>query len=324
MPLWTQTLTKFGEKKADISQVINSIKSDRCVHEIRAAQSNGAVFVLCSDDLKPNENCSECQHPVVVKLSKGAVYKSRGGGVTKSEAKVFREIRDAQSKLLGPFKVYKAHILQYVKHYEQDDEIVLLSKFVKPSGPRNLAEFIKSGRCTLRDIEIIIIEVFMTLFVIREIVPGFLHLDLLASQIFLTPTDMVDTLPINKTSNFVFGPRSYSTVIGDFGTSITNRNIDAIGAYGFNNDLVDILQDAFRFFNDIIDLAEGQKIQKPLQLIARNVFKGRYGSLVQISKQDDHNYLSKAASSENTFIGIRSYAEVVNRLPFYKKYIQYL
>jgi len=326
VPLWTQKLQDFKDKKATLDSVISAVKNDRCSHEIRASQSNGAVFVLCAENLKNSQSCKECKKQLVVKMSKRAVYKSRNGGVSINEARVFREIKDAQSKLVGPFKEYKSHILQYVSHYSQpeDKEVILLSKFVKPTGPRNLAEFISSGQATQRDLEIIIIEVFMTLFVIRDIVPGFLHMDLLASQIFLTASDTVDTLPVNKKTNFVFGPRSYSTVIGDFGTSVTHKYPGAIEDYGFFDDLVNILQDAFRLFHDMIYLSKNMSKQKFLLTTANEVFKGRFMSLEKFASMDPYFYLPREAENESRYIHLHSYAEVVQRLPFIKKYIQVL
>ena len=149
-------------------------------------------------------------------------------------------------------------------------------------------------------------------------------MDLLASQIFFTASDVVDTLPINNKSNFVFGPRSYSTVIGDFGTSITLKHPGSIYDYGFYEDLIDILQDVFRLFRDMINSAKNKDLKKFLLSTADKIFLGRYEALNTLSMQDAHAYLPKSAESEVKFIGLKTYADVVQRLPYKLKYIQNL
>ena len=322
--MWTQTLQEFDNKRASIREVVKAIKSERCVHEINAKQANGAVFVLCHDNVPFDRPCSSCKHPVVVKLSKSAIYEG-AGGVQQNEVRVFREIKEAEKLLKGRWRIYRNHILQYVNDYTQGSENVIVSQYVSPANGgviRNLHDFIKSGKCTPRDIEIIVIEIFMTLFVLRDIVPGFVHMDLLAAQIFLTANDSLDSLPINKNSNFVFGPRSYRPVIGDFGTTVTNMHRESIDDYKFYNDIVDIFQDVFRFFADIYSLAKGRTIEKTISSMIQHIFRGTFSKLSSIARQDPNNYLSLKATSIMKQVGLKSYIDVIERLPYLNKYLQ--
>ena len=144
----------------------------------------------------------------------------------------------------------------------------------------------------------------------------------MAAQIFLTANDSLDYLPVNKNTNFVFGPRSYRPVIGDFGTTVTNKNHESIDDYKFYNDIVDIFQDAFRFFADILALSRGHAIESTIKNAIYYVFRGTFSKLVAIAREDPNNYLSLKATSIMKQVGLKTYVNIVERLPYLSKYLQ--
>ena len=279
--------------------------------KIDKAQVNGAVYVLCEHE---TARCSDCKRAVVVKFSKN-ILGSGGGSVGSSEAEILLEINNSMRGLGGYWKNYKNHVLHYVSHKNVDNETILVSELVqqKRRGYNNLKDFILSGECTITDLNHMIIEIFMTLQIITEIVPGFIHMDLLLSQIFLCESLKPEFLPITSKRIFYLRDKKYSTVLGDFGTSSSKKVINSqLKYHGIE---ANVFQDIFRFFLNLEELSAGKKIQNYVKTIIDTIFRKLF--YVLKSRTRGNGYLPKKVLDE---VGPYMYSDVIDALPWLKKY----
>jgi hypothetical protein len=306
-------------------EIITTLRKNACTHEINIG-TNGIIFLTCNETLKKGQLCRECQNPVAIKMSKRLVdHKSPFSRVRTHEAFVLEEISQRMALLKGHWSVYRSHVLRYLTHSTHDDETILVTQMVPWSGPKNLSEFLLSGTCRPAELDSIIIEVFATLDVIQSVVPGFVHMDLLGPQIFMTQLRKNVLLPINSTRSFSLPKRKYTCVVGDFGTAVTSLHPEAIRNYGFYKHgpyVVNIFQDIFRFFLSLNSVVQ-PNLRAHFEKLKATIFKGQFDTFFK-SIITDPNFANTGylQLDHAVYFNYKRYSDVLKRVPSLMAYAQ--
>jgi hypothetical protein len=326
---WTQALVLMMNREATLEDLVKALKSDRCATEINVGNVNGAVFKACPTS---ELYCSTCPSGwAVVKVSKSAASKKDSGAVvTDQEALITKQIHDAMRSLAGkPAAVYADHVVTYIKHYidtskEPFKEAAIVTKLVpfNPRGPRNMREYVASGSCSSDDFCSLVVQVFMTLAMVRKMVPGFVHMDLTMSQVFLQPWPLKRAhylLPA-RSGDWLIRQTKYWPVIGDFGTSITDAHPEAYALYGldaFGPECRSTAQDIFRFFADADDAASGTRLKPFIQKIVSQLFNGKFKTLKAMGAKGTLYLPNEGCAYVNALMP--SYYDVLRRSPEFSK-----
>lgn len=323
---WHQQLKRFSiDQYGSIANVVKTILHTKCTIRIDVGNKNGAIFIVCGDDVGPSQRCRDCMRPWIVKTSLSLLDSNRPNSrVLPHEAYVMHQITLAMNELGPRYEIYKTCVLQFVEHaVDSHNETMIVYKFVPyiDASVQNLRAYASSGLMKPKDIAIIIIQVFLTLQFIRLRVPGFVHMDLLLQQIFLCawPGNGPVKMPINSTKSFVVPKRVTWPVIGDFGTSVTDAFQQAKVDYGFNRHgptFCNITQDVFRFFYDLYALIEGPAKDYVLEL-CQQVFQGQFLRYVQSALH--FNFAMYLPPGIDVF---QSYSSVLERIPDCVRYIK--
>ena len=301
---WTHVLEDFSQGLVSANEVVKAFAAIRCTHNINSKQQHGIVISACS---KSVTRCDLCDEFYVIKVSQGAVLENRRGyGVFANEVASLMQVNAAMRTLRPEFQLYRDFVLAYVKHYvSPSNDIVLVTRFVPYEGtdPKTMRELVARD-CSTRALCVMIIQVFMTLEVIAKCVPGFVHMDLLMSQIFLRrwTSEKTQALRVDAKTTFKLPKQDFWPVIGDFGFAVTNKVKDV----QFDAGEVHIVQDVYRFFYDLRHYAKDHKALRGLtDTLIDEVFGGRFYSL-----ETHRGYLS---ASECKRLGrrIESYIDVM-------------
>jgi hypothetical protein len=281
-------LKKQSERPDSCTTLINNKPSD---------SSNGFLYKVCATSDKPS-NCTTCAKHWVIKVRKP------NGKVDAIEATIMQQVQAGMNQLAPKYSAYRSHVVQYISHIQTriDDasgpsDAVLVMGLVpfSPGEPKNMAELVTRFSPSPEDLDVLIIQMFLTLNVVTQVTPGFRHLDLLMNQVFLQrwPEDRAfEQLPTG-TGYFLLPRRAFYGVLGDFGWSTTDQ--EAYNENEFRKLRVSQkcirgpAQDIFRFFQGLYNAAKAKNSLKPAtrahigQLI-KEIFKGHYGAL-QLSKE---------------------------------------
>ena len=183
-----------------------------------ASNVQGIVYKTCGYVVS---NCLECKDPLAVKIY---IRNSLGSPEPLQEARILSELKEAfdADKIYGA--EYSSHIITYVDYIEEsaNNPNILITELVEfsPGRAMNLKEFLRTGLCTVPILDSLLIQILLTLEYASKRVPGFVHFDLLAQQIFLRDTGKQVTM---RTPNSIFKLKTtIQAVIGDFGFSISN------------------------------------------------------------------------------------------------------
>lgn len=321
-------MSMFSRGQLPLSSFVGLLRQGRCTRQIDVGQKNGAVFATCNERLAQGVSCSKCRQHVVFKLSKEAVNPtSVGARVFPHEAKVLRQVTEALDGLGREWSTYKTHVITLLDFATDGaGETVLVSKLVRTSGsqPKNLRDLIRSSSCKQSELVAIIIEVFMTLDVIQRRVPGFVHMDLLTPQIFLSDwpaSSPSNILPVNRTMAFVVPKQRFWPVLGDFGTAYTDAHPQSASDYAFDKKgpgFINVGQDIFRFFLGMYTDASTQSTRAFIRQIADEVFRGRFAALIDM--RDEFGYLPAAIVKKLNF---KYYSDVLTKIsavaPYFKR-----
>lgn len=323
---WHTQLRRFSvDHLGSIANVVRAIIKTKCTIRIDVGNKNGAIFIVCGDDIGKAQRCRDCMRPWIVKTSLSILDPGKPNArVLPHEAYVMHQITVAMNELGPRYEIYKTCVLQFVEHaVDTNQETLIVYKFVPyiDANVQNLRAYAMSGLMKPKDIAIIVIQVFLTLQFIRLRVPGFVHMDLLLQQIFLCawPNNGPVVMPINSTKAFVLPKRVTWPVIGDFGTSITSQFPQAKIDYGFYKQGVDfcnITQDVFRFFYDLYALIHGPSKDYVLE-ICQQVFQGRFLDYAQRAAQ--FNFAMYLPLGIDLF---DTYSSVLERIPDCVRYIK--
>lgn len=288
--VWTHVAAMFSLGSATMHDVAEAVRADKCTRRIDVGQKHGSVFSTCGEAVK---HCRDCKQAWVVKLPRAVESpESTKARVLNHEALVHREITVALANQPTRWRAYSRHVVGYVHHYTGPTcvDSIIVSQFVPhvSGAPRNLRELIMEHGVSRRDMNAILVQVFMTLEVVRTLVPGFVHMDLLLAQVFLQPWPrslVSDTLPVDESRQFVVDRRAFWPVIGDFGTSVTDACRSAERTYRFSEfTSLRPAQDIFRFFVDLKSAARGKRIAAYVEQILEIIFQGQFYDLVDRTK----------------------------------------
>lgn len=292
----------FVEGHLNAKQVYQNLIGVRCVSPMSSSGRHGILVSACKNDVF---YCKDCNQYYVLKFSKHA---RKGLKVFLTEAKVLQQISIAMKTLKQEFKLYASFVLQFVNYFENsvDNDIILVTKLVHTG--LTLKDYIQE--CTFQELCVFIIQIFMTLEVISKCVPGFLHLDLLTSQIFLRPTkadEHLFRLRIDENSVFVLPIGRFIPVIGDFGFSVSNMYWHRM-PFGPEKEFYCKLQDIYRLLSDIYFVGN-YKFPKLYGLL-QEIFDGHFDWYLQQAQDYYNHYLPPKACKSKllNYIDVMSYS----------------
>lgn len=197
-----------------------TVKGEKIIHDRSLSNNQAEVYKTCAYVVS---DCAKCKDSLAVKIYHQRSYQSPE---PLQEARILRQLNEAFAKDILYGSYYSKHIIEYVDYIQESREKsspnILVTKLVEYSPGRvlNLKEFLRSGQCTVKILDSILMQVFLTLDYAIARVPGFVHFDLLCQQIFLRKTEKMVELP---TPLSIFKSKtSIEAVIGDFGFSISD------------------------------------------------------------------------------------------------------
>lgn len=230
------------------SHILSAVKRSPCATFLgTGASARDGVYKVCFD--------SSCKRCVALKLATLGFQ----------EARIHIAIEKAVSNT-----IYSAHIAQllYARAIAESktEQYAIVTRYVE--GKKTLYDIGPS--LAVRDLEMLLIQIFQTLSFLHSRIRGFVHMDLKTDNVAIVKTTGTESLGPWKLTSL-----RYSAVILDFGHSVSRSYPDE-DLYGRSTEYYGCTKPVYDIFKLLFGLRE--LVRGPSLTLVRNLFVFCFGS----------------------------------------------